>query len=248
MGLGFLGVHGALALSGQSFDLVNPWRSSTHRKKLKNAVFFGCTSGLILSELLPLPSEATGRKSEMRLLPLLILASFASSLAFSPRAVLNPLKRTSSENKTTSNFCLDESSMSSQGEHNDDDEVQQTHSQSQSQVAVAVSPSPFEVYSSFVARRPFLSNILQGFILFCLSDIMAQVFFSAQAVSSFSVMRAINAAVFGALYSGVLISQWILLLDRWLPGSGLGWRTGTKVAANAFVFGLVGNSCNVFCR
>ncbi|GMH54956.1 hypothetical protein TrRE_jg8733 [Triparma retinervis] len=61
-------------------------------------------------------------------------------------------------------------------------------------------------------------------------------------------MRTMNAGLFGALYSGVLISQWILLMDRYLPGSGLGWRTGTKVAANAFVFGLVGNSCNVFCR
>ena len=67
-------------------------------------------------------------------------------------------------------------------------------------------------------------------------------------MAAFSTLRAFNAALFGAFYSGFLISQWILLLDRWLPGSGLGWRTGTKVAANAFIFGLIGNSCNVFVR
>mmetsp|Transcript_13887 Transcript_13887/g.28411 ORF Transcript_13887/g.28411 Transcript_13887/m.28411 type:complete len:244 (+) Transcript_13887:39-770(+) len=107
---------------------------------------------------------------------------------------------------------------------------------------------PFRSYSKFVARRPFASNLLQGFILFGLSDVIAQLMFGPAVPVPFSLPRAWNAAVFGGFYSGVLISQWILLLDRWLPGSGLGWRTGTKVAANAFIFGLVGNSCNVFFR
>jgi hypothetical protein len=182
---------------------------------------------------------------------LVVVASLAPVLGFSPRAVLKPLRPRSRQNNNNTLFtCGNGDSISLQEEEIIEEQVQQNglRSHPQSQVGIAVSRSPFAAYSSFVGRRPFLSNLLQGGVLFGLSDVMAQLCFSSAEVVSFSAMRTMNAGLFGALYSGVLISQWILLMDRYLPGSGLGWRTGTKVAANAFVFGLVGNSCNVFCR
>lgn len=105
-------------------------------------------------------------------------------------------------------------------------------------------------FSSFVDRHPVAYNLVQGFTLFTVADVVAQRISTATmgGMPGVSVKRLAGAGIFGCVYSGFIISQWIRLLDYLIPSDRLDEKVAAKVAANMLMFGLLGNSCNIYIR
>ncbi|GMH95562.1 hypothetical protein TrVE_jg3658 [Triparma verrucosa] len=110
------------------------------------------------------------------------------------------------------------------------------------------------VVSKFIAEHQTPANLLQGLILFSLSDVLAQIIQSPMGVpdytKAFSInwTRARNAGLFGMIYSGGVIATWIRWIDGKYPSERLNVNAVVKVLLDIIVFGAVGNSMNILVR
>ncbi|EWM28334.1 mpv17-like protein [Nannochloropsis gaditana] len=123
--------------------------------------------------------------------------------------------------------------------------------------AMASIPSPLgllkafgKAYSNWMMEQPIRANLISGILMVAVGDGISQAIEvdaktgqkKCTSWRDLSLRRLANAGFAGAVFNGVLLPQWYLLLHKLSPGAETPKTIAAKILGNCVAWGCVGNA------
>ncbi len=105
-------------------------------------------------------------------------------------------------------------------------------------------------YSTWLMDQPLRANMISGIVMVAMGDAISQAIEVDEktgkkrctSVRELSPRRLANAGFAGALFNGILLPQWYLLLHKVSPGQETAKTIAAKILSNCVAWGCVGNA------
>ncbi|GAB5031112.1 pxmp2 4 family protein 4-like [Nannochloropsis oceanica] len=106
------------------------------------------------------------------------------------------------------------------------------------------------VYSNWMMEQPIRANLISGVLMVALGDGISQAIEvdpetglkKCKSWRDLSPRRLANAGFAGAVFNGVLLPQWYLLMHKVSPGAETAKTIAAKILGNCVAWGCVGNA------